>query len=458
MKKISVLLVTAALFTSTITGASATTPAISNAKQIQIAKIANGVWAAKTISLSAGRTLVAWAEEGKSNAIWFRTRILDSKDKFGKVITLNKNAAHSAFYNDTNPKIVANKKGKLFASWIKRTTKGSAVTEQIVGRTSSNGTTWSKEFAVTKPLKVTGTRCDDFNSPNCGYLKHEIALDESGRLGVLVGTSSAPRKVEYRVIATRNSAKWPAPKLLGSVRDTRAAEIVGLTAGFAVSYADYTGESSATRVALFNAKTSKWSSTMTTQNIRVNTVVYSKWVQRDSKTLSLITVSELLQGGVGIRDYSLTTNKWIAPTKTLVPSEESVVFQNFEVGTKGTSVVIGYTTYNQVSGLTQNRMVLLRSKTAAPQSFLFDPLPDGAVSRLAGFRKSGLAFSIFTQIGAPTVLTQFTPAVEPWTISGARADSYFQSVSITPSDILIGTEITGPDGNLSLTLIKGKLN
>ena len=141
-----------------------------------------------------------------------------------------------------------------------------------------------------------------------------------------------------------------------------------------------------------------------------------------------------------------------------MPSEESVVFQNFEVGTKGTRVVIGYTTYNQVSGQTQNRMILLRSKTAAPQSFLFDPIPEGAAPRLAGFRKSGLAFSIFTQIGAPTVLTQFTPAVEPWTIAGAKENSYFQSISITPDDVLVGTEITGPDGNLSLTLIKGKLN
>jgi hypothetical protein len=458
MKKLSVVLVTAALFTSTISGASAATPAISNTKQIPIVKITNGIWAAETFSLSGGRTLVAWAEAGKSNALWFRTRIMNSKDKFGKVIQLNKAAAFSALYQETAPKIVANKKGMLFAAWIKRTKKGSTVTDQIIGRTSTNGTTWSKEFAATKPLKVTGTRCDDFDSPNCGYLRHEIAIDESGRLAVLVGSSSARFKVDFRVSATRTSSKWPTPKSLGTVREQRATEIVGLSSGFAVSYTDYTGKSCATRVALFNAKTSKWSATMTAQNIPVNTVVYSKWVQRDSNTLSIITNSEIEQGGIGIRDYSLKTRKWLAPTKNLAPSEESVVFQNLQVGTKGTSVAIGYTTYNQVSGMTQHRMILLSSKTAAAQNIFFEEGQVGGNPRLAGFRKSGLAFAIFNQHSSSTILTQFSPAFEPWTISGAKENSYFLSIAVTPDDVLLGTEITGPDGNLSLTLIKGKLN
>jgi hypothetical protein len=458
MKKLSVLLLTAALFTSTLSAAGASTPAVSDVKKITVARITGNVGAAQTIPLPGDRNLVAWSEEVKSGSFWFRTRLLSSKDKFGRAITLNKSMAHSPFFNDTAPKVVANKKGRLFAAWIKRTKKNSVVTDQVIGRTSSNGTTWSKEFAVTKPLRVTATNCDDFSAANCGYSDFKIAIDESGRLAILLGSSSAARKIDFRVAATKNSAKWPTLKFLGSVRDQRTSEVVGLVSGFAVSYMDYTGESCASRVALFNPKTSKWSSTLTAQNIPVNTVVYSSWVQRDSNTLSLVLNSEITQGGIGIRDYNLKTNKWIGATRTLVPSEESVVFQRFEVATKGTAVIIAYTTYNQTSGLTQNRMISLRSKTASPQSFVFDPTQDQAFPTFAGYRKSGIGIAVFGQLGNPPVLNQFTPAAAPMPIPGVTANPYFADISISAKDVLYALELHGPDGKLSLTLVKGKLN
>jgi hypothetical protein len=458
MKKLFVLLLTAALFTSTLSAAADTAPAISHVERILVAKINGVAGFSETIPLPGDRNLVTWSEERANGVFWLKTRLLDSKNRFSKVITLNKAAAHSPFYNDTAPRVVANKKGQLFAAWIKRTVKGTVTTDQILGRTSKNGTTWSKEFAVTKPLRVTGRNCEDFSTANCGYSDFKIAIDESGRLAVMVGSSSALRKIDFRVAATKNSAKWPNLKFLGTVRDQRESEIVGLAAGFAVSYMDYTGESCASRVALFNPKTSKWTNTLTAQNITINTVVYSRWIQRDANTLSIVFNSEIERGGIGIRNYNLKTNKWSGSVRTLVPSEEKVVFQRFEVAARGAAVMIAYTTYNQDSGVTQNRMVLLRSKTASPQTLPLDPSPDGAFPKLAGFRSSGIGVAVFYEYGNPTSLAQFTPAAAPMFIPGSSDNPFFPDISIGAKDMLYALELHGPENDLSLTLVKGKLN
>lgn len=458
MKKVLSSLVAAALSITVISPASATV-AVTGLKKMTVATITGAsTRSPQVIDLGKGRTLVSWVEENNSSLLALKTKVVSSTNKVGKVIAINTKLAHSNTHLGSLPKLVSNGKGKLFASWVQRSTKGSTVSDQIYGRTSTNGSTWSKTFPISKPVLVDKGFCIDSDMDGCGINSLQISIDGAGRTGVLISTILEEGIFDYKASVTSKTSMWPAMKQLGTVINQRRNEIVGLTTGFAVSWTDYIGgESCSTQAAYFDPKSRKWGTTLTAQAINKNTVVYSKWVQRDSKTLTLVMSSQIEEGGISVRNFSLTTKMFSGSTRVISPTETNVVFQNISAAAKGKVMVIGYTTYNQDSGASQARMILQRSTTGTYSSKIVENSV-GQIDPLAtGFSKSGTGFFVYNELGKPSNLTMAKGSYTPLDLPGKSSIAYTEDVSISSTDMLSAVSITYVDGKSTITLVKGKL-
>ena len=458
MKKVLSALVTIALSLTIIPPASATT-AVTGMKKITVATIsAATARTPKVFELAKGKTLVSWIEEAGNENLFLKTKVVSATNKLGSGVTVNTQPAFSSMGLDSMPQISMNSKGKLFAAWVQRTTVGDVVTDQVYGRTSTNGTTWSKAFTIASPVVVDQAFCEYSDRDGCGVSALQISIDSTGRTGVLVRTAIEEGIFDYKVSVTSKTSKWPALKLLGTVINPRESEIVGLAAGFAVSWMDYVGgESCATKVAYFDPKAGKWGSTLTAQTIQKNTVVYSNWVQRDSKTLTLVMGSQLEEGGIAVRNFSLGKKTWAGAAKLAAASEPSVVFQKISAGVKGKVLAIGYTTYNQQSGVTQARMILQKTTTGTFSKKTLENGVDQIDPVLTSFNKSGSAFFIYNQIGKPSHLTMFKSSAKPMDLPGRKAIAYNEAASISASNVLSTVSIAYVNDKAYVTLVKGKL-
>lgn len=457
MKKVLSSLVAAALSITVISPASATV-AVTGLKKMTVATITGAsTRSPQVIDLGKGRTLVSWVEENNSSLLALKTKVVSSTNKVGKVIAINTKLAHSNDNLSALPKLVSNGKGKLFAAWVQRSTKGSTVSDQIYGRTSTNGSTWSKTFPISKPVLVDKGFCID-SDIECGINSLQISIDGAGRTGVLISTILEEGIFDYKASVTSKTSMWPAMKQLGTVINQRRNEIVGLTTGFAVSWTDYIGgESCSTKAAYFDPKSSKWGTTLTAQAINKNTVVYSKWVQRDSKTLTLVMSSQIEEGGISVRNFSLTTKKFSGSTRVISPTETNVVFKNISAAAKGKVMVIGYTTYNQDSGASQARMILQRSTTGTYSSKIVENGVGHIDPVATGFSKAGTGFFVYNETGKPTNLAMAKGSYTPLDLPGKTSIAYTEDVSISSTDMLSAVSITYVDGKTTITLVKGKV-
>jgi hypothetical protein len=458
MKKVLPALVAFSLSLTFISPASAIT-AVTGLKKITVASVAIGsARDPQVLDIGKGRTLVSWVEEKSNQTYSLKTKVVSATNKLGKVITVNPALASSNMNMESLPQITVSSKGKLFAAWVQRTSSETTVTDRVFGRTSTNGTTWSKVFAISQPVVADKAYCEDSAMDGCGVGSLQISVDGAGRTGVLVSTVLEEGIHDYKATVTSRTSKWPALKLLGTVANQISSEIVGLTQGFAVSWMDYTGgQSCANKVAHFDPKTSKWGSTLLAQNIQKNTVVFSKWVQRDSKTLTLVMGSQLEQGGITIRNFSLVSKKWTGVPRLVIPSEPSVVFQNISAAAKGKALAIGYTTYNQQSAVSQARMILQKSTTGAFSSRVLENGVDQIDPVFAGFSKSGEAFFVYNELSRSSRLTKFKSSAKPMDLPGRTSVTYTSDVSISSSDLLSAVSISYSDDKATVTLVKGRL-
>jgi len=458
MKKVLSALVAMVLALTIVPPASATS-AVTGMKKITVATVsAATARTPKVFDLGKGKVLVSWVEESGNESIFLKTKVVSATNKLSSVVTVNTQPAFSSMSLDSMPQISMNSKGKLFAAWIQRTTVGDVVTDQVYGRTSTNGSTWSKAFKVSTPVVADQAFCEDSFSDGCAVSAIQISIDSTGRTGVLVRTAVEEGIFDYKVAVTSNTSKWPALKLLGTVVNPRESEIVGLATGFAVSWMDYVGgESCATKVAYFDGKSSKWGSTLTAQTIQKNTVVFSNWVQRDSKTLTLVMGSQLEEGGITVRNFSLVKKTWAGAAKLVAASEPSVVFQKISAGVKGKSLAIGYTTYNQQSGVTQARMLVQKTTTGTFSKKTLENGVDQIDPVITSFNKSGTAFFIYNQLGKPSRLTMFKSSAKPMDLPGRSAIAYNEAASISTSDVLSTVSIAYDNDKSYVTLVKGKL-
>lgn len=455
MKKSIIFFVALAFAFAVAAPGSAVDSAITSVKKVTVNTSSGYSVGAQVLPLSNGSTLVSWVEEIDMDNTYLRTRLVSEANIVGKILTLNSSGAFANMIGDSYPQLVVNKKGKLFAAWVQRTTKDNIVSERVVGRTSTNGTTWSKLFNVTSSLPVTAEMCDERTTADCGFTKLQAAIDDTGRVGVLVGSSSSEGFIEYEVSATSNTANWPALKLLGSLEDQRASEIVGLASGFAVSYTDYLGSDSCSiKVALYDGETSEWGPTMIAKNLNENTVINSKWIQRSSKTLTLVLSAEKFNGIV-VKHYRLSTNTWAGSGRIAQVGEASIVFQQIRVATQGWQIAIGYVTYNQTNGASQARILVQKTVTG---SFTHEVLQSGEGGILpvsAGFNKSGNAF--FAYLLGGTRLATLSGSSTPKLLPGLVDIAQIQDLDVSATDLVTALDLTYGDDKTTITLIKGKL-
>jgi hypothetical protein len=456
MKKSIVFLVALALSIAIASPGSAVDSAITSVKKVTV-NTSSGfeVRGAQGLPLANGNTLVSWVEEIDMDNIHLRTKLVSATNKVGKVQTLTSSAAFVSMIGDSYPQLVVNKKGKLFAAWVQRTTKDNVVSDKVVGRTSTNGTTWSKLFDVTSTLPVTAEMCDFKTNADCGFTKLQAAIDDTGRVGVLVGFSSSEGFIEYRVSATSNTANWPALKLLGSLETQMASEIVSLTSGFAVSYTDYlSNDTCSIKVALYDGETSEWGPTMIAKNLNENSVINSKWIQRSSKTLTLV-ISAQNFGGIVIKHYRLSTNTWAGSGRVARVGEASIVFQQIAVSTQGWQIAIGYITYNQTNGVSQARILVQKTVTGSFTHKVLQSGEGGIHPVSAGFNKSGNAF--FAYLLGGTQLATLSGSSTPKLFPGLVDIAQIQDLDVSDNDLVTALDLTDNNDQTTITLIKGKL-
>ena len=313
--------------------------------------------------LAKGNSLVSWVEE-KNSTFYLRAKAVSASNKVGKIISINSSPAFSPSIEHALPRISVNAKGQFFAVWIVQATKNRVTTQQIIGRTSVDGTNWSKEFTIVKPIKITGG-LDCVEEPErftgCGFTSLNAALDNSGRYAVLF--TSKPTKNNsagatfYSVAATDMTAVWPTPKNIGYSDQLRDHEITGLVSGFAVNYTIYGFGIS---MAYLDPKTNKWTS-LNALSSTYNTNYHSHWVQRDASKLSLVMSAEIGVGaeyqanGIVVRNFNLKTKKWAGPGVTAQQNlihdppgapTVAVVFQNVTATKAGNTLLIAYTIYD----------------------------------------------------------------------------------------------------------------
>jgi hypothetical protein len=456
MKKSIVFLVALALSIAIASPGSAVDSAITSVKKVTVNTSSGfAVRGAQGLPLANGNTLVSWVEEIDMDNTHLRTKLVSATNKVGKVQTLTSSSAFVSMIGDASPQLVVNKKGQLFAAWVQRTTKDNVVSEKVVGRTSTNVTTWSKLFDVTSTLPVTAEMCDDETNADCGFTKLQAAIDDTGRVGVLLGFSSSEGFIEYKVSATSNTANWPALKLLGSLETQMASEIVSLTSGFAVSYTDYlSNDTCSIKVALYDGETSEWGPTMIAKNLNENTVINSKWIQRSSKTLTLV-ISAQNFGGIDIKHYRLFTNTWAGSGRVARVGEESIVFQQIAVATKGWQIAIGYITYNQTNGVSQARILVQKTVTGSFTHKVLQSGEGGIHPVSAGFNKSGNAF--FAYLLGGTQLATLSGSSTPKLLPGLVDIAQIQDLDVSDNDLVTALDLTDNNDQTTITLIKGKL-
>ncbi len=456
MKKSVAFLVALVLSIAIAAPGSAVDSAITSVKKVTV-NTSSGYSAdnAQVLSLSNGGTLVSWVDQQDMDTTYLRTKLVSATNKVGKVLTLTSSAAFSSRVGDSYPQLVVNKEGKLFAAWIQRTTEDNVVLDKVVGRTSTNGTTWSKLFDVTSTLPVTAEMCDQATTADCGFTKLQAAIDDTGRVGVLVGSAPSDGVIEYKVSATSNTANWPALNLLSSLEDQKASEIVGLTSGFAVSYTDYlSNDSCSIKVALYDGETSEWGPTMTAKNLNENTVINSKWIQRSSKTLTLVSSAEAV-GGIVLRHYSLARKTWAGNGRIVWVGEASIVFQKIRLATQGWQIAIGYITYNQTNGVSQARILVQKTVTGSFTHKVLQSGEGGILPVSAGFNKSGNAF--FAYLLGGTQLATLSGSSTPKLLPGLVEIAQIQDLDVSATDLVTALDVTYNDDKTTITLIKGKL-
>jgi hypothetical protein len=234
-----------------------------------------------------------------------------------------------------------------------------------------------------------------------------------------------------------------------------ASEIVSLTSGFAVSYTDYlSNDTCSIKVALYDGETSEWGPTMIAKNLNENTVINSKWIQRSSKTLTLV-ISAQNFGGIVIKHYRLSTNTWAGSGRVARVGEESIVFQQIAVATKGWQIAIGYITYNQTNGVSQARILVQKTVTGSFTHKVLQSGEGGIHPVSAGFNKSGNAF--FAYLLGGTQLATLSGSSTPKLLPGLVDIAQIQDLDVSDNDLVTALDLTDNNDQTTITLIKGKL-
>lgn len=323
--------------------------------EVTVKSLAGSIRNPKVFPLANGSSLVTWIEDG-ADGYFLRARTVTATNKLGAIQTINSEKA--AFLDRTEgvqETIAVNRSGQLFAVWATLGTRFSVPSQKIWGRTSLDGSSWSKPFVVIPGLSVTGDQqmcmMEPAFTPRCGYIKLQAAIDDKGRLAVLVADNLETTGTRYRMKARSFAGKWCNFKTLSPVPDARTSEIVGLTSGFVVSATRYGGNSTnSVKTSYYDPKAEAWTSTLTPIVTSANTAFKSHWVQRDLKNLTLVMANTSTGGGLSMRNFNVDSKTWTSNLITLQDGEPNRVVQDLSTAKVGGSLVVMFNVYDQSAG------------------------------------------------------------------------------------------------------------
>ena len=327
--------------------ASATDEALKDSTKIEIATTKGiWIWNSDVSVLRNGDALVSWVEGGVGNKFALKSRLVSTQNKLGKVTTLV--SSNVSFSEDLSnlPRVVGNANGDFLASWVQAETINGVLYQKLVGRISRGGSTWSKAFAISMPLRANVERDCGFTPFGCGYDLLSSAVDGEGRFSVITGYSNAEEKPTYAVATSTRSGKWSTLKDIAELsQDNGYFKTFGLASGFIFGYEDYLGgESCKYLMNYYDPKTEAWGAALTVRNVPDNTRIQTAFAQRDENTVSVVSFAGDFDGkyGIAVRDFKLKTKNFGVYNQLVVPGKVDAVYQDFFVKSRAGKLAIGY--------------------------------------------------------------------------------------------------------------------
>lgn len=434
--------------------------ALSPSTEVAVAEVSKSLLDPAAFPLAKSSTLVTWVE-GSDSVYSLQSKVVSATNKVGKTVSIT--PANTATKKITDvPVIVSNPKGNFFAAWIGEDVVAGNKSQKVFGRFSKDGISWSAIFPITSSLVVNGEDCTSFTfNPGCGFENVIPAIDQSGRFAIIVSdTRKTDGVLQYRVSATKNIKSWPALKLIGTdIGGWAEPEIVGLQAGFAVAF--QTSENSQNKkinVSYFDPKTSTWLPTQIARSLVAEGVIDSIWVQRDSKTLSLITTAEGGEGGILVKNFDLPTKKFTSFSVIAQTSVPDTTFLNTMALAYGNNLVLMYTMIDQISQVS-SLQVAMQSGVAG----IFTRatvLPNTLNSPIfLGLNKANYPVMILREFELGTRVITLSGNTEIGSISNTSDNGYLISMNLTKTNLAVGTGAVYDEqsGASFLFLIKGQL-
>jgi hypothetical protein len=461
MKKL--LTITVALIASlTIAvppSSSETLSPLASQTEVTVKNLAGSIVNPKVFPLANGSSLVTWQEETIDGYL-LKTRTVSPSNRLGVIHTINVGKATllngSSGVEDT---IAINRSGKLFAVWATPGVRYNVPSQTVWGRTSLDGSNWSKPFVVIPGISVSGNKdsceMEPVETPRCGFLRLQAAIDDKGRLAVLVSDNIQTTGIRYRMKSSSFLGKWGNFKTLTSVNNLRQSEILGLTSGFMVGATVYSSSSiNSLKTSYYDPKAESWSNTSTPISISANTVISSQWVQRDTKNLTLAMASSN-SGGVSIRNFNVDTKSWTSPLTNIQVGEPNHVFQDVRAAKAGSSLIVMSNVYDQGDGSTEVRVSNVVGLAAT--SSVVGTSAEQIDLLTAGSSTGGTPSVAYNHIMEGAKFGGITLSTLPTFLPNTATHSYLADLRVTRSDRVIGVGLKYGEGTTAVIFTQGYL-
>jgi hypothetical protein len=433
---------------------------VASQTELTVRTSASSIRNPRVFSLANGSSLVTWQEQS-SEGYFLKARTVSINNRLGAVQTINSGVAESLDSGQGVEDTVAiNRNGKVFAVWATLGTRYGVPSQTVWGRTSVDGVTWSKPYEIIPGLSLTGDQSmcqeDPTNTPSCGYLRIQAAIDDKGRQAVLVADNIQSTGNRYRMKASSFLGKWGNFKTLTTTPEFRTSEILGLTSGFMVSATKYGSMSTnSVKTSYYSPKLESWTNTSTAIAISANTVITGHWVQRDTKNLTLAMASSNEVGGVSIRNYNVDTKTWSSDLISLQEQEPNIVYPDLRAAKVGADFVVMFTTYNQIDGSKEVRVSKVVGLT--PTTTTIGTSADQIDLLYAGSSLSNNAVIAYNEIMNGAKLGGITESTLPTFIPNSATHSYLSAFIKTRADRVAGVGLKFGEGTTAVIFTQGYL-
>lgn len=427
--------------------------------EVTVKNLSGSIVNPKVFPLANGSSLVTW-QEVTSDGYLLKTRTVSPTNRLGVIHTIN--VGKATFLNGSSgveDSIAINRSGKLFAVWATPGVRYNVPSQTVWGRTSVDGSYWSKPFVVIPGLSVSGDpescEMDPAETARCGFLRLQAAIDDKSRLAVLVSDNIQTTGIRYRMKSSSFLGKWGNFKTLTSVNDSRQSEIIGLTSGFMVGATIYNSSSTnSIRTSYYDPKAEAWTNTSTPISISANTVISSQWVQRDTKNLTLAMASSN-SGGVSVRNFNVDTKSWTSALTNIQAEEPNHVFQDIRAAKAGSSLVVMVNVYNQLDNSTEVRVSNVVGLT--PTTSVVGTSNDQVDLLAAGSSLSGTPLVAYNHIMEGAKFGGITISTLPAFLPNSATNSYLSALRITRADKVLGVGLKYGVGITAVIFTQGDI-